>query len=160
MKKEETGVDAPAKTTINTTDYNADGYKDFDRHMIVSTEDDDDTTIRDASDYTTNEIAQLVEKDIDLITFRDNGQIYYNDHGVYRPFGEDIIAENVEKRFDGNGVTTRLVDAVTRSIKWRTYVDRDDFEKISIGKLPFVRYNLYVKQTFARQTYTKRTVGT
>ena len=89
------------------------------------------TTITDAMNTKSmdaNRLSLIVGRDTHFATLYGDRQVFYYKDGIYRPNGDDIIAADVERRLNGDKVTTHLVNEVVNHIQRRTFVHRDDFD--------------------------------
>lgn len=75
-----------------------------------------------------NESAMWIMRNNSYATMRDDEQIYRYVDGVYVPFGNSYIGEQIEKRTSGDLVSNHFINEVAGHIKRRTYSDRAEFD--------------------------------
>ncbi len=86
------------------------------------------TTVEAPSELDT-EAYDIAEENIEKFCFKtmaDTDEIYYYDNGVYKPNGERIIADEVEKQKPE--CTIHFVNEVLGHVRRGTHVNREDFD--------------------------------
>ena len=69
-------------------------------------------------------MAQLIRRNYKFLTFKDqDGEIYYYESGIYKPYGEHLIKTFIQGLY-GSAASTHTVNETVNHIKRGTYADR------------------------------------